>query len=700
MIMKTFLFCFILFLELSFTSFAQALWPICGSSAGEGILYKPQQYIGDELNFDALFLSAAEGTIVVAPIDGVIRNVSILSWNSRSSLKYWDIKIGSINEKIAEIIASHEKVEVPYKYLSGSITIKSSDGNRIRVDGLRGDTIFKTGMIIHKGDTIGTVGYDYKKINVPHIAVSFCSNRMDPIDPMTPFGLQTTFIAPREFITPDTLTSSQALEDIQILFDAYKECYPSLGSILTPGQADAFEAGVMAKLQQEISYIDFFYLVRSSTASDYIHDSHLKVLTHFPNAYGKFLVPHLYAGFLNDSLFVTCVTKDLGKYLRKTITSINGIDAKELIKRAKSMQNLFDEKSCSSRDISGLTAWNYLYGSEVHTLQNQIIVFTDGSEFKDHWIPRNTEERIPTVSNNISYHSNRTKSLQNDYNFERLRNDVVLFSLYTFKLNQTQLEEIADSLQACSSVQNMIIDLRNNPGGDEQVLAELLSYFISKKPVKLDSYQKVNSNGTYHSFKYSTNCPEDAVLFSEFETFNGRDGYYSKNHWLNRIEPNPTINYAGNLYILTGEETVSAATYFPAFLVRNHRAVTVGRETPTGYHYMTANKFVDIRLPNSGIQVRIPLVKEVFDETVNNRVPAGRGLLPDYEIPLSYEEYYISEEDIILSETLDLISEGKYLGKNPFRSQLSIILSPWVISLVVLAILTGIILSRKIVRKG
>lgn len=115
---------------------------------------------------------------------------------------------------------------------------------------------------------------------------------------------------------------------------------------------------------------------------------------------------------------------------------------------------------------------------------------------------------------------------------------------------------------------------------------------------------------------------------------------------------------------------------------------------------MTANKFVDIRLPNSGIQVRIPLVKEVFDETVNNRVPAGRGLLPDYEIPLSYEEYYISEEDIILSETLDLISEGKYLGKNPFRSQLSIILSPWVISLVVLAILTGIILSRKIVRKG
>lgn len=686
------IFFFVLFLILSYTSVAQALWPIYGSSAGKGIIYKPQQYIGDELNFDALFLSAPEGTIVVAPIDGVIQDVSILAWTSRSSLKYWNIEKGSINEKIAKIIASHDKVEVPYKYLSGSITIKSSDGNRVRVDGLRGDVIFKTGMIIHKGDIIGTVGYDYKKVNIPHIVVSFCSNRLDPIDPMTPFGLQTTFVAPREFITPDTLTSSQALEDIQILFNAYKECYPSLDAIMTPEQIDAFEAKAMATLQQEISYIDFFYLVRSSTASGFIHDSHLKVLTHFPNANGKFLVPHLYAGFLKDSLFVTCVTNNFAKYLRKKITSINGIDAKELIKHAKSMQNLFDENSCGSRDISGLTAWNYLYGSEVHTLQNQKIVFADGSELEDHWIPRNTEERIPAVSNNISYHGNKIKSLQNDYIFERLRNDVILFSLYTFELNQTQMEDIADSLLACYSVQNMIIDLRNNPGGDEQVLAKLLSFFIAEKPVKLDSYQKVNSNGTYHSFKYATNYPEDAILFSEFDTLNGRDGYYSRNHWLNRIEPNPEINYAGNLYILTGEETVSAATYFPAFLVRNHRAVTVGRETPTGYHHMNAIKFVDIRLPNSGIQVRIPLVKEVFDETVNNRVPAGCGLLPDYEVPLTYEEYYISEEDIILSETLDLISEGKYLSDDPFNYQRLIVLSPWIITLIVLAILAGIII--------
>ena len=31
------------------------LWPIKGQQAGEGILYRPQDYIGDEFNFDNLW---------------------------------------------------------------------------------------------------------------------------------------------------------------------------------------------------------------------------------------------------------------------------------------------------------------------------------------------------------------------------------------------------------------------------------------------------------------------------------------------------------------------------------------------------------------------------------------------------------------------------------------------------------------------
>ncbi len=49
-------------LVLAFTVFvsanAQMLWPIAGAEAGEGIIYKPQQYLDDELIFGELFISA------------------------------------------------------------------------------------------------------------------------------------------------------------------------------------------------------------------------------------------------------------------------------------------------------------------------------------------------------------------------------------------------------------------------------------------------------------------------------------------------------------------------------------------------------------------------------------------------------------------------------------------------------------------
>ena len=52
-------------------------WVIEGEPAGTNILYRPQQHIGDELDFDRLFIGAPEGATVVAPADGIVENVSV-----------------------------------------------------------------------------------------------------------------------------------------------------------------------------------------------------------------------------------------------------------------------------------------------------------------------------------------------------------------------------------------------------------------------------------------------------------------------------------------------------------------------------------------------------------------------------------------------------------------------------------------------
>ena len=108
--------------------------------------------------------------------------------------------------------------------------------------------------------------------------------------------------------------------------------------------------------------------------------------------------------------------------------------------------------------------------------------------------------------------------------------------------------------------------------------------------------------------------------------------------------------------MLIDETSQSAATDFPAQLVRCGRAKTIGRETGTGYHYMTAVKFANLTLPNSHIAFTLPLVKTVLDDSVSERFPAQRGLLPDVEVPLTYEEFYTSERDIVLDKAIEMIN--------------------------------------------
>ena len=73
----------ILLAALSFVSYSaygqdeNLLWPLKGKDAGENILYRPQEYVGSELNFDNLFIGGAFGDTVVAPADGIITDYCI-----------------------------------------------------------------------------------------------------------------------------------------------------------------------------------------------------------------------------------------------------------------------------------------------------------------------------------------------------------------------------------------------------------------------------------------------------------------------------------------------------------------------------------------------------------------------------------------------------------------------------------------------
>jgi C-terminal processing protease CtpA/Prc len=224
------------------------------------------------------------------------------------------------------------------------------------------------------------------------------------------------------------------------------------------------------------------------------------------------------------------------------------------------------------------------------------------------------------------------------------------------------MEEIASYVKAISdsSYQHLIIDVRNNYGGNEQNVIKLFG-LIAQQPFSLVVSRKINNKDSYQFFDNCLNYgPESGEIFSNYFSIEGKDGFYSVND-SSSIILNPINNFKGKVYVLTNERSFSASTIFPALVHKHKRGIVVGRETGSTYYHMNAEKFADLRLPNSCIVIQIPLVQIVFDTIPDPSIPWGRGVMPDYSVNFTLSELAWENGDSILNYTRELIKKEKYL---------------------------------------
>ena len=630
------------------------LWPIEGAKTGENIVCQPQDRIDKELNIGNLFIAAPEGTTVVAPVDGTIGALYVVANTSlKQSVTYGND--GGTFDKSREKLANDKKLPMGLKYINGSIMLRLSDGRKLYISGLRGNIPFKTGQRITKGQTLGTVAYDYRKIGKPHISISVSGKDSKPVDPMTPFGLKTTFkkIAPQ--VIPKTLTVKQANDDFDFLVSSMKECYPSFDDIISEEKYQQFVSSTKEKLKAPISYNKFYQIVRSAFSMQFLHDSHAWLDTDNPMITYNYCVPHLFIGSLNGKLIVTQAQTGYEKYLGKEVSAIDGVDAKMLIEKLRNDILGVDGDNQSAINEWMITGWNTLAGNNL-TRHLSVVKLADGSVVRDQWISADQVKGIKPSTGKTAYYQRRNANQKSQYRFTMKTDNIALLTISDFTLDEVQMEAIADSLMRHKNVPNLIIDVRNNPGGQIDVCNRLVSWFIDKPTKETNHYDKVNSNGIYQSFVHCMNIPADDKPFEDYVAREGQTGFYSPSSIADVIYPDSSVHYGGRVIILTDETSKSAASDFPAILVRNGRAITVGRETGTGYHYMTAVKFAHLALPHSHIEYTLPLVKSVADDTVTDRFPAKRGLMPDVEVPLTYDEIYAPEGDPIMEKALEVLN--------------------------------------------
>lgn len=547
------------------------LWPIKGQEAGTNILLRPQDLLDHETNYGTLVIGAKEGTEVVAPADGEVSSITLSFNPGLYSCNSYSFDGETTVDGLRRQLEADPNVRDPKKYINGNISLTLNDGRKIDFNGLRGNISFRSGQRVKAGTVLGTVSYVYQKIGSPHIAISM-SKGGKAVDPMTPFGLATTFKEATPFTPPAKLTRQQANEDFDFFIQSIHECYPSLRDIISPERETEFIREGKARLDStEIHFTTLYNLIGDAFCADFLHDSHAwrQSPNPFFNARTDTQYPALALCTLGDRMFVRVVQPGYEQYLGKEVATIDGIPAKEQAAYVRSRTNLFDAQVQSTVAFQMLTNWSIQYRDN-NCDKPAHLTFTDGSSVEVPFLkPNQVKTFILRATAPIAYNAHRSQNLREDWSFKLLDDNIALLTLAHFHMNDVQMDAIADSLRSHANIPNLIVDVRDNPGGDAGCEAKMVQWFLTESGPSNPTYQKVMSNTTYPCFTNCYNWPATMQPFEEFVKVDGMEGFYNrdisselktaqhqKKHSSKKKKAKPLQTdaiYKGKLYILTNE---------------------------------------------------------------------------------------------------------------------------------------------------
>ncbi len=153
-----------------------------------------------------------------------------------------------------------------------------------------------------------------------------------------------------------------------------------------------------------------------------------------------------------------------------------------------------------------------------------------------------------------------------------------------------------------SHIDNLIIDLRNNQGGEVEYGVYLLSYLLQTEFSVVRQYYKVGSGDSYGLVK--THGEEMGM------------------------QKPASVNFSGKLFVLINGGSFSNSGIVATTLKQHQRAIFIGEESG-GNNKVLAGYTDDCTLPGSKLHVEIPTKQFLLSDTLPL---SGHGTLPDFVI--------------------------------------------------------------------
>ena len=474
-------------------------------------------------------------------------------------------------------------------------------------------------------------------IALPLLAVALCGNGQSE-----PGKQQPTIYSPKEL-----------QEDYSVLRAALENMYPSLyrftdRSIMNKLLDDGFRS-----LDKPETEIEFYKLIATICAR--VHDEHLipkpsegyylslkDTRHHFP----------LSLKIIDRRIYVLTAAQSAGTIpVGSEIISINGKSAEELL--GILLPTIPSDYSMTEEE----NLFDLNYPIFVENTESYTIEFIDRSD--------RSKINVATISGMDDpdykrYFYGRTK-LVAPLDFRYVKGDIAYLRISSFlRWHRNRFKQdfyaLYDSIfkeLKEKRIDNLILDLRNNEGGDETG-EKLLTYLLDRpyqhfasaefKFVGQPPMTAHLQNGNDVSVDGSSVYPTDTGMYALKKT---------SMPLLNEQQPDAN-HFRGKLYVLINGATGSMASVVADFLKGNRKGTFIGEESGGTMEGNTSHRIARLVLPHSKIRVAIPLMKTVNAVAFTK----GRGVDPDYRVSPRIDDL-VNGVDTELMFAVDLIKSKK-----------------------------------------
>lgn len=463
------------------------------------------------------------------------------------------------------------------------------------------------------------------------------------------------------------INKDSLLLDFELLKQGLEKYHTGLYWYTPKDSFDLKFSTVKAKIDHNMNAVEFYKIIAPIVS--YTKEDHTNL--YLPSKIKKLMIKEakflpLTVKFLGTKLY--CIenrskTNDSIEY--KKIESINGETPEEIVSKLGSLYaNDGNIKPVEYTDLDGFDFSKYYY-----------LYYGNVTHFKIKF--KGIEEpivlppfSIKNINKNLGkkYHikTYETKSTYTPLNFKIISDSIAYLGIHTFDNNEikesseykTLKKFLNQSFKTISDkkIETLIIDISENGGGSEGNESLLYSYigenYQKYSAVKAKAQKTVLDNNVDKPIKFKTYD----FLEKLFTTKKMPDGSIERRNnmfgfGLMAYKKEPKYKFEGqDIYVIISPITYSGGSEFANMTYSQSLATFVGQEAGGSYYGNTSGYTQTLILLHSKIEVDIPALQ--FKMNVTKKIPLGRGVIPDYEVIPTIQQYKL-EENAPLNYTLN-----------------------------------------------